>query len=68
MRAAPRAIQGSSKESEYMARHCYRSSRPDSWNVPRQEMHPSQRIKVYGPIQPMDQGKQGWLSRLFRRS
>ena len=46
----------------------FRSSRPDSWNVPRQNLHPSQRRIVHGPILPMDDAPpKGWLSRLFRR-
>lgn len=46
----------------------YRSSRPDSWNVPRQNLHPSERRVVHGPILPMDEHKKkGWFSRLFGR-
>jgi hypothetical protein len=45
----------------------FRSSRPDSWNVPRQNLHPSERRVVHGPILPMEQQRRGWLSRLFRK-
>jgi len=49
-----------------MGRLRYQSSRPDSWNVPRASLHPSERRAVYGAIQPMEEPK-GWLRRLFSR-
>ena len=50
-----------------MARLRYQSSRPDSWNVPRSNLHPSERKAVYGAIQPMEPEPKGWLRRLFGR-
>ncbi len=41
----------------------FRSSRPDSWVVPRAHTDASQRFMTHGPIQSMHQP--GILSRLF---
>ena len=50
-----------------MQRPCFRSSRPDSWTVPRPQMDPCRRRVVYGPVQPMEQPR-GWFMRLFGRT
>ncbi len=42
----------------------YRSSRPDTWSVPRPYSDASLRRMKYGPIQPMDDGR-GFFRRLF---
>jgi hypothetical protein len=44
----------------------YRSSRPDSWTVPRPYSDASLRRLQYGPIQPMDEDR-GFFWRLFNR-
>ncbi len=41
----------------------YRSSRPDSWTLPRPSQDASLRRMAHGPIQPMEQP--GWLARLL---
>jgi hypothetical protein len=41
----------------------YRSSRPDSWVMPRPHRDASLRTMAYGEIQPMKQPS--WLARLF---
>lgn len=43
----------------------YRSSRPDSWTMPRPYRDESLRRMTHGPIQPMEQP--GFLERLFSR-
>lgn len=43
----------------------YRSSRPDSWTMPRPPLDASRRRMAHGPIQPMEQP--GLLSRLSTR-
>ena len=35
----------------------YRSSRPDSWILPRPYSDPCARLKKYGRIQPMDKNR-----------
>ncbi|HSG33980.1 MAG TPA: hypothetical protein VLA37_05550 [Sphingomonadaceae bacterium] len=47
-----------------MSRHCFRGSRPDSWNVPRPQQDPVRRRIIHGPILPMEEPK-GWFRRLF---
>ena len=42
----------------------FRSSRADSWSMPRPHTDPNQRYMKHGPIRPMDEEK-GLLSRLF---
>jgi hypothetical protein len=42
----------------------FRSSRPDSWTVPRPFTDASQRYMSHGPIQPMQQERAFWR-RLF---
>ncbi len=44
----------------------FRSSRPDSWTMPRPYHDASTRYRAYGPIQPMEQP--GFLARLFGRA
>lgn len=44
----------------------YRSSRPDSWTVPRPHCDVALRRMKYGPIQPMDEDR-GFFWRLFHR-
>jgi hypothetical protein len=44
----------------------YRSSRPDSWTMPRPHCDAALRRMKYGPIQPMDEDR-GFLRRLFHR-
>jgi hypothetical protein len=44
----------------------YRSSRPDSWTVPRPYSDVSLRRMKFGPIQPMDEDR-GFFWRLFHR-
>lgn len=41
----------------------FRSSRPDTWVVPRPYSDPSQRLLKHGPIRPMQEP--GFLARLF---
>ncbi|BBC71873.1 conserved hypothetical protein [Altererythrobacter sp. B11] len=43
----------------------FRSSRPDSWTMPRPYRDASLRYATYGPIRPMEQP--GLLARLFGR-
>lgn len=42
----------------------YRSSRPDTWTMPRQPLSASERYMRHGPIQPMEEAR-GLLARLF---
>lgn len=44
----------------------YRSSRPDTWTMPRPYSDASQRRLKHGPIQPMDEDR-GFLWKLLRR-
>jgi len=44
----------------------YRSSRADSWSMPRPHTDPCQRFLKHGPIRPMDEDR-GLLWRLFAR-
>jgi hypothetical protein len=44
----------------------YRSSRPDSWVMPRPHTDASQRLVKHGPIVPMDEDR-GFIWRWFRR-
>ncbi|MCB2050738.1 MAG: hypothetical protein KDE63_04835 [Novosphingobium sp.] len=46
-----------------MSSPTYRSSRPDSWTMPRPYSDASLRFRKHGPIEPMD--KPGFLARLF---
>ena len=46
-----------------MSSPIYRSSRPDSWTMPRPYTDASRRRMVHGPIQPMEQP--GLLARLL---
>ncbi|MBD3728314.1 MAG: hypothetical protein IE933_01270 [Sphingomonadales bacterium] len=41
----------------------YRSSKPDSWTLPRAHRDASQRLAAYGPIQPL--AKPSLLERIF---
>jgi len=49
-----------------MAVHCFRSSRPDTWTMPRPISDPSTRLRTYGPVKPMTEGT-GLLGRLLSR-
>jgi hypothetical protein len=49
-----------------MATHCFRSSKPDEWTLPRPMCDPSARLRAYGPVRPMAEDA-GFLSRLFAR-
>jgi hypothetical protein len=49
-----------------MAVHCFRSSRPDAWTLPRPISDPSARRRAYGPVRPMTQDS-GLLGRLLAR-
>ena len=44
----------------------YRSSRADSWSIPRPHTDPNLRYLKYGPIRPMDEDR-SLLWRLFAR-
>ena len=46
-----------------MASMSYRSSRPDSWVMPRPHRDASLRYQMHGPIQPMEEP--GFLARLL---
>jgi len=48
-----------------MSKLSYRTSRPNSWAVPRPPLDPSIRLSRFGKIQPMEEP--GLLSRLFRK-
>ncbi len=48
-----------------MSTSTYRSSRPDSWTMPRPYQDASQRRITHGPILPMEQPS--FFSRLFRQ-
>lgn len=37
-----------------MSAYSYRTSRPNNWVMPRQNLDGNQRLQAYGPIQPMD--------------
>ena len=39
--------------SKVMTSRAFRSSRPDSWTLPRPHSDPSLRFQKHGPIQPM---------------
>lgn len=41
----------------------FRSSRPDTWVQPRPFTDASQRLRMHGPIRPMEEP--GFLARLF---
>jgi hypothetical protein len=43
----------------------YRSSKPDTWTMPRPYQDASLRLRKHGPIQPMEQT--GFFARLFGR-
>ncbi|MCB2087350.1 MAG: hypothetical protein R3E18_10210 [Sphingomonadaceae bacterium] len=46
----------------------FRSSRPDSWTMPRAHRDASQRYMAYGPIRPMEEpGLIEKLASIFRR-
>lgn len=49
-----------------MTKLSYRSSRPDSWTLPRQSQPDWKRRHAHGPIQPMEQ--QGFFARLFKQA
>jgi hypothetical protein len=38
-----------------MSNLTFRSSRPDTWILPRPHRDPSQRLMTYGPLIPMEQ-------------
>jgi hypothetical protein len=42
----------------------YYRSRPDTWTVPRWKLDASERRRIFGPIQPMDE-HQSILARLL---
>jgi hypothetical protein len=52
----------------------YRDPRPSDWKLRKQEIDPSMRRMIHGPIQPMDEDRTflwrlfhtRWLKRLFR--
>jgi hypothetical protein len=44
----------------------YRSSRADTWLMPRPHTDPNLRYQKYGPVRPMDEDR-GFLWRLFAR-
>ena len=48
-----------------MSSFTFRSSRPDSWTMPRPHRDASQRFITHGPIQPMTQP--GFIARLLGR-
>jgi hypothetical protein len=48
-----------------MSSYSYRTSRPNSWVMPRPHVDSSQRRMAYGPIQSME--RPGLLERLFGR-
>jgi hypothetical protein len=48
-----------------MSTYTIRSSRPDSWAVPRPTRDPARQFAIHGPLQPMAQP--GWFERLFAR-
>lgn len=52
-------------EDNAMSSLSFRSSRPDSWTMPRPYRDASMRYATYGPIRPMEQP--GLLARLFGR-
>lgn len=45
----------------------FRSSRPDSWVVPRPHTDPNLRYLKHGPIRPMDEDRSLLSRLLFRR-
>ena len=42
----------------------YHNSRPDGWAVPRWRTDPSERLRIYGPIRPMER-EHGFLGKLI---
>lgn len=48
-----------------MSHLSFRTSRPDSWTLPRQAMHASERFYRHGAIQPMDYGRPGFAVTLL---
>lgn len=40
-----------------MSHASFRSSRPDTWSIPRPHTDPSQRLMKHGPIRPMDEDR-----------
>lgn len=48
-----------------MASFTYSSSRPDNWTCPRPYSDPSQRLRKYGRIRPMEEP--GFWQRLLLR-
>ncbi|AKH43874.1 hypothetical protein FHS61_002719 [Altererythrobacter atlanticus] len=48
-----------------MSSFSFRSSRPDSWTMPRPHRDASLRLMTHGPIRPMEEP--GFLARLFAR-
>jgi hypothetical protein len=49
-----------------MTMRCFRSSRPDTWTLPRPYSDPGSRMMKFGPILPMEE-ERGLLSRLLFR-
>lgn len=61
--AEPCIVKDRASKECIMAATVYRSSRPHQWIVPRPHTDAHQRMRTYGPIQPMDEPS--WLDRLF---
>ena len=43
----------------------FRSSRPDTWILPRPHRDPGMRLMTYGPLVPMDDDRHGFWRRLI---
>ena len=48
-----------------MSNLTYRTSRPDSWTLPRPHSDASSRYRSHGPVLPMQEPS--WFDRLFGR-
>ena len=48
-----------------MTHNIYRSSKPDAWTSPRQQLDPAIRAMAYGRVRPMHEPS--WLERLLGR-
>ncbi len=49
-----------------MSVRCFRSSRPDTWSVPRPYSDPNLRLMKHGSVRPMEE-EDGILWRIWRR-
>ena len=48
-----------------MSNLSFRSSRPDTWILPRPHRDPGMRLMTYGPLVPMDTDQPGFWQRLL---